>query len=118
MIGKHRDGGYAECLLVPARSVFRLPDRIPFEVGAIMMCSSATALHALKKARLRPCETVAVFGLGGLGISAVHGLARALGAGEIFGIDIKPSKLALAEGLGAVAIDASQKDPAQEILRL
>jgi 2-desacetyl-2-hydroxyethyl bacteriochlorophyllide A dehydrogenase len=117
MIGKHRDGGYAEFLLVPARSVFRLPDRIPFEVGAILMCSSATALHALKKARLRPCETVAVFGLGGLGISAVQ-LARALGAGKIFGIDIKPSKLALAESLDAVPIDASQKDPAQEILRL
>ena len=50
MIGKHRDGGYAEFIVVPERSVFRLPDEIPFEQGhPVMMCSSATSLHALKK---------------------------------------------------------------------
>ena len=51
MIGKHRDGGYAEFITVPGANVFRLPDEIPFELGAIMMCSSATGLHALYKAR-------------------------------------------------------------------
>src|SRR5256885_473494 len=60
MIGKHRDGGYAEFLLVPARGVFRLPDQIPFDQGAIMMCSTATSLHALNKARIKAGETVAV----------------------------------------------------------
>src|SRR5437870_5330950 len=50
MIGKHRDGGYAEFIKVPSANAFLLPDEISFEVGAIMMCSSATALHALKKA--------------------------------------------------------------------
>ena len=54
MIGKHRDGGYAEFIAVPERSVFSLPDEVPFEQGAILMCSSATSLHALRKARLRP----------------------------------------------------------------
>ena len=117
MIGKHRDGGYAEFMLMPARSMIRLPQEIPFEIGAIMMCSSATAFHALKKARLKPGESVAVFGLGGLGISAVQ-LAKALGAREIFGVDIKPAKLALAKGFGVVPIDASQADPVSEILRL
>jgi propanol-preferring alcohol dehydrogenase len=67
MIGKHRDGGYAEFIAVPARSLFALPDEIPFAHGAIMMCSSATALHALNKARLKPGESVAIFGFGGLG---------------------------------------------------
>ena len=47
MIGKHLDGGYAEFIRVPARSVFVLPEEIPFSIGAIMMCSSATSLHAL-----------------------------------------------------------------------
>ncbi|HEY8834560.1 MAG TPA: alcohol dehydrogenase catalytic domain-containing protein, partial [Chthoniobacterales bacterium] len=42
MIGKHRDGGYAEFIAVPERSIFLLPDEIPFEQGAILMCSSAT----------------------------------------------------------------------------
>ena len=49
MIGKYRDGGYAEYILMPARSIFHLPAEIPFDQGAIMMCSSATSLHALKK---------------------------------------------------------------------
>src|SRR5213596_4017624 len=41
MIGKHRDGGYAKFIKVPAKNAFRLPDEIAFEAGAIMMCSSA-----------------------------------------------------------------------------
>src|SRR5213594_1827031 len=53
MIGKHRDGGYAEFIKVPGANAFLLPDEIPFEVGAIMMCSSANALHALNKARFK-----------------------------------------------------------------
>jgi 2-desacetyl-2-hydroxyethyl bacteriochlorophyllide A dehydrogenase len=117
MIGKHRDGGYADFLLMPARNLFHLPDEIGFEAGAIMMCSSATALHALRKARLKPGESVAVYGLGGLGISAVQ-LARALGATEVFGVDIKPAKLALVKSFGVVPVDASCADPVREILRL
>src|SRR5262249_23800255 len=77
MIGKHRDGGYAEFIKVPGANALRLPDEIPFEGGAIMMCSSATALHALNKARFKSGETIAIFGFGGLGFSALQ-LARAL----------------------------------------
>ena len=117
MIGKYRDGGYAEFVCVPARSVFALPEEIPFEQGAVMMCSSATSLHALKKARLAVGETVAVFGAGGLGISAVQ-LARALGAKEVFAVDIKESKLALAKSFGATPVDASKTDAVAELKRL
>lgn len=117
MIGKHRDGGYAEFIRVPARSAFLLPAEIPFEQGAIMMCSSATSLHALNKARLEPGESVAVFGIGGLGVSAVQ-LARASGAAEIFGVDIKPAKLEMAKRFGAIPINAANSDPVEEILRL
>jgi hypothetical protein len=66
MIGKHRDGGYAEFITVPGANAFPLPDEIPFDVGAIMMCSSATALHALKKSRFKAGESIAIFGFGGL----------------------------------------------------
>jgi len=115
MIGKEQDGGYAELAVVPARSLFVLPEEIPFVQGAIMMCSSATALHALRKARLQAGESVAVFGFGGLGYSAVQ-LARALGAGEIFAVDINPHKLRLAAGLGAIGIDAGKGDAAAQIM--
>ena len=114
MIGKHRDGGYAEYIVIPERSVFRLPDEIPFEQGAILMCSSATSLHALKKARLVADETVAIFGVGGLGISAIQ-LAKHLGAGEVFAIDINPRKLELAERFGAIAVNAAAGDPVEQL---
>jgi D-arabinose 1-dehydrogenase-like Zn-dependent alcohol dehydrogenase len=117
MIGKHRDGGYAEFIVVPERSVFRLPDEIPFEQGAILMCSSATSLHALNKARLRPGETVAIFGIGGLGISALQ-LARHFGAGEVFAVDVNPRKLELAERFGAIPVNASAGDPVQHLREL
>ncbi len=117
MLGKHRDGGYAEYVLAPARSLVRLPDEIPFEQGAVLMCSSATALHALRKARLAPGERVAVFGVGGLGMSAVQ-LARALGALDVYAVDIDAAKLALASQLGAVPVDGSDGDPVAEIRRL
>src|SRR5438046_330567 len=72
MIGKHRDGGYAEFIKVPGGNAFPLPDEIPFEVGAIMMCSSATALHALNKARFKAGEAIAISGSGGPGFPALH----------------------------------------------
>jgi len=114
MIGKHRDGGYAEFIKVPGKNAFRLPEEISFEAGAIMMCSSATAIHALNKARLKAGESVAIFGFGGLGFSAVQ-LAWALGCGEIYVVDINPAKLASAEKMGAVAIDAKVSDPVDQI---
>jgi 2-desacetyl-2-hydroxyethyl bacteriochlorophyllide A dehydrogenase len=117
MIGKYRDGGYAEFILMPARSVFPLPDSIPFPQGAIMMCSSATSLHALSKARLQSGETVAVFGVGGLGVSAIQ-LAKAFGAGAVFAVDINPRKLELAARFGAVPLNASETDPVSAIQKL
>lgn len=117
MIGKHRDGGYAEYICVPARSVVPLPDEIPFEQGAALMCSSSTCLHALRKARLQGGETVAVFGSGGLGMSAVQ-LALALGALEVYAVDINEAKLELAERYGAIPVNAARTDPVAEIKRL
>src|SRR5438045_7556788 len=68
-----------------------------------MMCSSATALHALNKARLKPGESVAIFGFGGLGFSALQ-LARALDCGGVYVVEINRAKLTSAAKLGVVAI--------------
>lgn len=114
MIGRHRDGGYAEFIKIPSNSAFVLPNEISFEVGAVMMCSSATALHALNKARLKPEESVAIFGFGGLGFSALQ-LARAFGSVEVYVVEINPAKLAAAEKFGAVAVNAKATDPVEQI---
>jgi D-arabinose 1-dehydrogenase-like Zn-dependent alcohol dehydrogenase len=115
MIGKHGDGGYAEFIAVPGRNVLALPDEISFEQGAIMMCSSATAMHALIKARLKPGESVAIFGFGGLGFSALQ-LARAFDCGQIYVVEINPAKIATAAKFGAVPIDATAGLPVEQIL--
>lgn len=117
MLGKHCDGGYAEYIAVPARNAVPLPAEVSFEAGAVLMCSSATSFHALRKARLQPGETVAVFGAGGLGMSAIQ-LARTFGALEVYAVDINESKLARVEGFGAIPVNANQGDPIAEIQRL
>ena len=117
MIGKHRDGGYAEWALAPGRSVFVLPGEISFEAGAVMMCSTATSFHALNKVRLQPGETVAIFGFGGLGFSALQ-LAKARGAGTVFAVDVSPAKLKAAAEFGAITIDARKGDPVWQIQQL
>jgi 2-desacetyl-2-hydroxyethyl bacteriochlorophyllide A dehydrogenase len=116
MIGHFRDGGWADYIVVPERNAVRLPDEIPFEHGAVLMCSSATSLHALRKARLTGGETVAVFGVGGLGMSAVQ-LARALGALDVFAVDLDADKLRAAREYGAVPVDAREDDPVAAIRR-
>jgi propanol-preferring alcohol dehydrogenase len=103
MIGNSRDGGYAEKIVVPARNLVAVPDDVAIEHAAVMMCSSATSYHALRKGRLQPGERVAVFGLGGLGQSAVQ-LALALGAAAVYGVDVNPAKVALAAHYGATPV--------------
>jgi 2-desacetyl-2-hydroxyethyl bacteriochlorophyllide A dehydrogenase len=117
MIGKHRDGGYAEYISVPARNAFPLLDELTFEQGAVLMCSSATSFHALQKAEIKPGETVAIFGLGGLGMSAVQ-LARAFGVLDIYAVDVDETKLEMAEGFGAISVNAKAGDPVEELRRL
>ncbi len=106
MIGNGRHGGYAERIVVPARNAIAVPDQVSLDNAAVMMCSSATSLHALRKGRLAVGETVAVFGAGGLGISAIQ-LALLFDAGRVFAVDINPTKLAAAEEAGAIPLDGN-----------
>lgn len=106
MIGLDRQGGYAEALVVPSVNAVTIPDAVSTEAAAVMMCSTATVLHAYRRAGLRPGERVAVLGAGGLGLSAVQ-VAVALGASRVFAVDVNPVKLAAAERFGAAPIDGT-----------
>lgn len=112
MLGHFTDGGWAEYIVVPARNAVPLPHNVSFEHGAVMMCSSATSLHALHRGRLANGETVLVLGAGGLGMSAIQ-LAFALGAGRVVAVDRDAAKLALAERFGAVTVNAAGLSPEQ-----
>jgi len=117
MMGKDVNGGYAEYIAVPSRGIYKLPDSVPFEHAAVMMCSTATSFHALKKTRFQPGETIAIFGFGGLGVSAFQ-LAKIIGARDIYAIDIAPEKLQTAKKMGAIPINSRETNPVEKILEL
>lgn len=105
MVGSTIHGGYAQYVVVPARNALPIPDELPFEQAAIMMCSTATAYHALRLATVARGEAVCVLGFGGLGVSAVQ-LAGLLEAGQVIVVDRVPAKLEAAADFGAQAIPA------------
>ncbi|HVG24726.1 MAG TPA: zinc-binding dehydrogenase [Thermoanaerobaculia bacterium] len=115
MVGKDRDGGYAQRIVVPAFNAIPIPDGVSSDVAAIMMCSTATAYHALRLGSIERGQSVAVLGFGGLGVSAVQ-LARALGAAEVYAVDVVPEKLQLAEQFGATPLDARETPVHKAIL--
>ncbi|HEY0142358.1 MAG TPA: zinc-binding dehydrogenase [Thermoanaerobaculia bacterium] len=115
MLGKDRDGGYAGRIVIPAFNAIPIPDEVSSDVAAIMMCSTATAYHALRLGNIQKGDSVAVLGFGGLGVSAAQ-LARALGASEVFAVDVVPEKLELAAKFGATPLDARETPVHKAIL--
>ncbi|HVR43013.1 MAG TPA: alcohol dehydrogenase catalytic domain-containing protein [Thermoanaerobaculia bacterium] len=105
MIGKERDGGWAEAIVVPAGNAVGVPAEVALDHAAVMMCSTATAWHALKLSELRPDESLGILGFGGLGVSAAQ-LAALLGVRRIVAVDVIGSKLRVAERWGAMGVDA------------
>jgi 6-hydroxycyclohex-1-ene-1-carbonyl-CoA dehydrogenase len=100
MLGNHFDGAYAEYVAAPAKDALPLPDELPLEEACIIADAVSTPYHAVKnRARVRPGDTVAVFGCGGVGINAVQ-LAAAAG-GYVIAVDINERKLQWASELGA-----------------
>jgi alcohol dehydrogenase, propanol-preferring len=108
------DGGYAEYVKAPASHVVKIPDGLPSEQAAPLLCAGVTVHRALKQARLRAGQRLAVFGVGGLGHLAVQ-IGRASGA-EITAIDVSEEKLALARSLGAArTLNATKSDVVKEV---
>ncbi|MDR2256477.1 MAG: Zn-dependent alcohol dehydrogenase [Arthrobacter sp.] len=94
-------GGFAERVLVHTRNVVAVPAEIPFAHAALLGCGVVTgAGAAINTARLRPGDTVAVIGCGGVGLNVIQGAALA-GASRIIAIDLDPAKLEMAKDFGA-----------------
>jgi propanol-preferring alcohol dehydrogenase len=88
--------GYA---VVPAPLLFRVPDALPAAEAAPLCCAGWTAWGALREAGLHPGQSVALFGMGGLGHLAIQ-YARHLGL-RVAAVDVSESKLEMARSLGA-----------------
>ena len=119
LIGIHFDGGLAEYCEVPARNLIRLPDNIPFDIGAIITDAVATPFHALiRQAKLQMGNSVAIFGIGGLGYHAVK-LAKLAGASFVIAVDIEEENLKRATAAGAdVVINSRESNPVEIIKEL
>ncbi|MGO9516226.1 MAG: alcohol dehydrogenase catalytic domain-containing protein [Candidatus Korobacteraceae bacterium] len=112
--GVTTDGGYAEFAKAPASHVVKIPDALSSEQAAPLLCAGVTVHRALKQARLRAGQRLAVFGVGGLGHLAVQ-IGRAAGA-EVTAIDIAEQKLSLAKSLGAAhTLNASNTDVVKQL---
>jgi S-(hydroxymethyl)glutathione dehydrogenase / alcohol dehydrogenase len=92
---------FAEACVLPERSCIPIPADVPFEIAGLVGCAVTTGVGAVwRTANVRPGDRVAVFGCGGVGLSAVLGAAAA-GAGAIVAVDLAPAKLGVACELGA-----------------
>ena len=103
---------FAQACVVPASCCVRIPREAPLEAAALLGCAVATGVGAaLRRARVAPGSSAAVFGCGGVGMNIIQG-ARIAGASLIAAVDVNPARLDLARRLGAThAVDASRGDP-------
>ena len=103
-VGVHRDGGYAQYTVLPARNLLPVPESIPAPLATAIPDAIATPLHVCKtRARVRPGDRVVVIGAGGgVGIHMVQ-MARLFG-GDVVGLEVNPDKFPTIEEAGGRAV--------------
>ncbi len=111
--------GYSQYTVTMPQSLVRIDPEVPLETAVLFGCAVMTGVGAVvNTAQVRPGASVAVFGMGGVGLSAVMG-ARAAGAGPIIAVDMLESKLDLAKKCGAThTVNASSQDVVEAIREL
>ena len=110
-------GAHADYMKVPARTLVPLPDELSFATGAAISCGTGTAYQALRRMNVSGRDTLAVFGQGPVGLSAVQ-LGAAMGA-RVIALDVTPERRALAQEFGAGAVlDPAADDPVAALKEL
>jgi threonine dehydrogenase-like Zn-dependent dehydrogenase len=99
LLGVHRPGGFADRVVVPAGAVHDLPEDMAWE-AATLVEPLANAVHAWKQVGLQGGERVAIIGAGAIGLVSLL-VARHLGVGDVTVVDRSPSRLDVADRLGA-----------------
>jgi 2-desacetyl-2-hydroxyethyl bacteriochlorophyllide A dehydrogenase len=105
-------GSQAERVLVPGANLAlrRIPAGLSDDVALFAGDVAGTAYHAIDAASVRPGETVAVLGLGPVGLCCVQ-MARAAGAARVVAVDSVAERLGMAESFGAEAVHLTDGDP-------
>ena len=104
--------GFSQFTVAARESLVKIDSDVPLEIAVLFGCAVMTGVGAVvNTAKVSPGTSVAVFGLGGVGLSAILG-ARVAGANPIIAVDRLSPKLELARQCGAThTVDASQTDP-------
>ena len=110
---------FAEQMLLHERAIVKIREDMPLDAASLIGCGVITGLGAvINTAQVEPGSTVAVFGVGGIGLSAIQG-AHISGARQIIAVDLIDHKLETAKQLGAThAVNASSQDPVEAIREL
>ncbi|MEV7615615.1 Zn-dependent alcohol dehydrogenase [Streptomyces sp. NPDC089799] len=109
---------FAEETVVAANCVLPAPAGIPLAEAALLGCAVLTGYGAVHhSAQVRPGESVAVFGVGGVGLAALQG-ARIAGAGPLIAVDVSPAKEELARAAGATDFVLASETTAKQIRAL
>ena len=108
---------FSNVTVLPEIAVAKIRGDAPFDKVCYIGCGVTTGLGAvMNTAKVEAGATVAVFGLGGIGLNVIQG-ARMVGAGRIIGVDLNPDKAPLATKFGMTDfIDASQTDRVTEVI--
>jgi S-(hydroxymethyl)glutathione dehydrogenase / alcohol dehydrogenase len=109
---------FSEYTVLPEISVAKVNPAAPLDKVCLLGCGITTGIGAvLNTAKVRPGSTVAVFGLGGIGLSVIQGAVLA-GAERIIAIDINPSKFEMARAMGATDCvnPKDHDDPVQQVI--
>lgn len=101
------DGSNAEYILLDAGLVLPLPNEFSYEEGSVLVCNFGTAYGAVRNAFTFPGGTLAVWGLGPVGLNVVL-VARAMGM-RVIGVDVSAGRRAVAEALGAETVEGDQE---------
>jgi (R,R)-butanediol dehydrogenase/meso-butanediol dehydrogenase/diacetyl reductase len=114
-VGLHLDGAFASHLVVPAYTLVKLSDAVPFRTGALIE-PLAVGLHAVTQGRLEPGDSVVVIGAGMIGCAAALA-ARALGASEVLVVEPREERARLALELGATRVLPADLEAARREVR-
>ncbi len=110
MLGGTRDGAYAQYIALPAKYAFKMNPDIELQRACTAADAVSTTYYALKeRVEMKPGDSVAVFGAGGLGLAALN-VAREMGAGKLYAVDVRDDSLVAAKKLGAEIFDCTGKE--------
>jgi len=119
LLGIHLNGGLAEYMVAPRENLIAIPGNVPFDQASTCTDAVATPFHALiTVGKMKLGDTVAIIGLGGLGLHAIQ-LAKLGGASKIIAVGRTPSVIERAMKAGAnLSVNVSEGNPAQKIKEL